>query len=393
MRVLLAVARSMGAPCLVDVESAHVDGCLYIGSVSIDFVRALVDGEAHVSVPASLNVGSIDQLHPDQWNGTAELANNARTLMDLYTALGCTPTWTCAPYLLRDRPRFGAHVAWGESNAIVFANSVLGARTQRYGDFVDIAAAIAGRAPFAGLHTDEGRFGQVLIDVSALPEAVRQRESFFAVLGHLVGQWCGSRIPVIVGIDEANEDQLKAFGAATASTGAVALFHVVGVTPEAPTITDAFGGRDPEESIRVTVEHLRRGWAELSTRRGGALGAVCIGTPHFSIAEFHQLADMLGNRRIHLRTPLYVNAGRWVYETIAEQGIARILDAAGVKIVTDTCTYNTPILGDVNGLVMTNSAKWAWYAPRNIGVDVLFADLSSCVESAVEGKVTAHAGF
>jgi predicted aconitase len=127
MRVLVAVARSMGASNLVDIESAHVDGCLYIGPVSIDFVRALVDGDARVSVPTSLNVGSIDRLHPDRWHGSTELANNARTLMDLYTALGCRPTWTCAPYLLRDRPRFGAHIAWGESNAIVFANSVLGA--------------------------------------------------------------------------------------------------------------------------------------------------------------------------------------------------------------------------------------------------------------------------
>jgi predicted aconitase len=393
MRVLVAVARSMAARSLVDIESAHVDGCLYIGPVSIEFVRALVDGEAQVRVPTSLNVGSIDQLHPEHWNGSADLATNARTLMDHYTALGCKPTWTCAPYLLRERPRFGAHIAWGESNAIVFANSVLGARTQRYGDFVDIAAAIVGRAPLAGLHTDEGRYGQVLIDVTGLSADVVERESFFAVLGHLVGQWCGSRIPVVDGIGSATEDQLKAFGAATASTGAVALFHVVGITPEAEILADAFGGQPPQEVVRVTVDDLRRGWEELSTRRDGALGAVCIGTPHFSIAEFHQLAELLEGRRVHPSTPLYVNAGRWVYHTIIEQGIASSLDAAGVRIVTDTCTYNTPILGKIDGLVMTNSAKWAWYAPRNIGVDVLFADLQACVESAVVGKVAAHAGY
>lgn len=393
MRVLLAVARSMDAPRLVDIESAHVDGCLYVGPVSIDYVRALVDGDARVSVPTSLNVGSIDQLHPDRWNGSAELATNARTLMDLYTSLGCRPTWTCAPYLLAERPRFGAHVAWGESNAIVFANSVLGARTQRYGDFVDIAAAVVGRAPLAGLHTDDGRLGQVLIDVTGLPGEVIERDSFYAVLGHLVGQWCGSRIPVVDGIHSATEDQLKAFGAATASTGAVALFHIIGVTPEAPTTTRAFGGRPPKQTVRVSLDDLRRGWAELSTRREGTLGAVCIGTPHFSIAEFHRLADLLAGRQVHPRTPLYVNAGRWVYDTIARHGVAASLDAAGVRIVTDTCTYISPILGEMDGLVMTNSAKWAWYAPRNIGVDVLFADLEACVESAVQGRVADHAGF
>ncbi len=393
MRVVVAVARSMGAPSLVDIESAHVDGCLYIGPVSIDFVRSLSDGGARVSVPTSLNVGSIDRRHPDRWHGTTELADNARVLMDLYASLGATPTWTCAPYLLKDRPGFGAQIAWGESNAIVFANSVLGARTQRYGDFVDIAAAIVGRAPYAGLHTDEGRRGQVLIDVTELPASIRGRESFFAVLGHLVGQWCGSRIPVVVGIDNATEDQLKAFGAATASTGAVALFHVVGVTPEATTKAEAFGGLEPEEIISVEVDDMRRAWAELSTRQEGVLAAVCIGTPHFSIAEFHHLAAALAGRHINPRTPLYVNAGRWVYDTIADQGIAATLSAAGVRVVTDTCTYNTPILGELSGLVMTNSAKWAWYAPRNIGAEVLFADLDACIESAILGEVTAHAGY
>ena len=393
MRVLLAVARSMGAPRLVDVESAHVDGCLYVGPVSIDFASALARGGARVAVPTSLNVGSIDRSNPQRWHGSAELARNAGTLMDLYASLGASPTWTCAPYLLEGRPRRGAHVAWGESNAIVFANSVLGARTERYGDFVDIAAAIVGRAPLVGLHTDEGRRGQVLVDVRGLSAATIAREAFFAVLGHLVGQWCGSRIPVVEGIAVASEDQLKAFGAAAASTGSVALFHVVGVTPEAPTVGEAFGDCTPTTTIRVDVADLRRGWHELSTRREGALGAVCIGTPHFSIAEFHRLAELLAGRQVHVRTPLYVNAGRWVYDAIRSEGLASTIEAAGVRVVTDTCTYNTPILGPVDGLVMTNSAKWAWYAPRNVGVDVLFAGLDACVESAVQGRVIADAGF
>jgi predicted aconitase len=393
-RVVLAVATAMRAPKLIDIDGAHVDGCFYVGPVSIDFVRSLVEGGACVRVPTSLNVGSIDLQHPQNWSGTDEFADRARTLMGLYAELGCDPTWTCAPYLLANRPRKGSHVAWGESNAIVFANSVLGARTQRYGDFVDVAAAVLGRAPFAGLHTDEGRLGHVLIDVSGLPDDVLSRDSFFPVLGHLVGQWCGgARVPVVDGVPSANEDQLKAFGAACASTGAVALFHVVGVTPEAPTRAVAFGDRQPQKVVAVGLEDLRRAWAELCTRRDGTLAAVCIGTPHFSIAEFFTLADMLGGRGINPATPLYVNAGRWVYREIEESGVAATLQAAGVRVVTDTCTYNTSIMGTLDGLVMTNSAKWAWYAPKNIGVDVLFADLESCVESAVLGRVVDRGGF
>jgi predicted aconitase len=393
MRVMVAVATSMGASRLVDIEGAHVDGCLYVGPVSIDFARALVDGNAQVSVPTTLNVGSVDLLHPQNWSGTEELADNARTLMGLYGALGCQRTWTCAPYLLANRPRLGAHIAWGESNAIVFANSVLGARTQRYGDFVDISAAVVGRAPYAGLHTDEGRVGQVLIDVSGLAPDIVERDIFFPLLGHVVGQWCGSRIPVVSGLDRATEDQLKAFGAATASTGAVALFHIVGVTPEAPTADVAFGGRAPQEVHRVSTDDLRRAWSQLCTRQGGKLAAVCIGTPHFSPAEFTTLAEMLDGRQVNPATPLYVNSGRWVYREIENQGVAEKLENAGVRVVTDTCTYNTPILGDVEGLVMTNSAKWAWYAPQNIGVDVLFAELETCVESAVRGEIVDHGRF
>ncbi|MGF0313347.1 aconitase X [Rhodococcus sp. IEGM1428] len=393
MRVVTAVARSMGAPRLVDIESAHVDGCFYVGPVSIDYARVLVEGDARVRVPTTLNVGPIDQRHPERWSGTSQAATNARTVMGLYEKLGCQTTWTCAPYLLRDRPRFGSQIAWGESNAIVFANSVLGARTQRYGDFVDVAAAVTGRAPFAGLHTDEGRSGELLIDVTGLSPSVIEHEAFFPVLGHIAGQWCGGRIPVVVGVDAATEDDLKAFGAATASTGAVALFHVVGVTPEAETAEMAFQGRAPVETIRVGVEDLRRGWSELSTRNDGLLSAVCLGTPHFSIAEFHQLASLLDGRSIHPRTPLYVNAGRWVYDSIVAQGVGSRLEEAGVQVVTDACTYNTPILDKMEGLVMTNSAKWAWYAPRQIGAEVLFAGLSACVESAIEGRVVSHAGF
>lgn len=391
MRVVLGVAAAMGAPRLVDIESAHVDGCIYVGSVSTDFARALVDGGARVRVPTSLNIGSVDLLHPQNWNGPVDVADNARTLMSLYTALGCQPTWTCAPYLLTPRPRLGAQIAWGESNAIAFANSVLGARTQRYGDFVDISAAVVGRAPFAGLHTDEGRLGEVLIDVTGLPDAAFRRDSFFPLLGHVVGQWCGSRVPVVDGLTGATEDQLKAFGAAAASTGSVALYHIVGVTPEANTAAAAFGGRTPQVVHRVTVADLRRAWTELCTRRDGVLAAVCVGTPHFSLTEFHALAGLLAGRRVHPATPLYVNSGRWVYHELQTQGIAQTLEASGVRIVTDTCTYSSPILGKLTGLVMTNSAKWAWYAPQNIGVDVVFADLEACVESAVRGEVIADA--
>jgi len=387
MRVLLSVARSMGARRLVDIESAHVDGCIYIGPVSIDYVRRLVDGGAQVSVPTTLNVGAVDLLHPELWNGEQELADRGRELMDLYGALGCERTWTCAPYQLPQRPRLGSHVAWGESNAIVFANSVLGARTQRYGDFVDVAAAIVGRAPLAGLHLDSGRHADIVVDVSELPASVHTEEALFPLLGHVIGELCGSRIPAIVGIPTATEDQLKALGAASASSGAVALFHVVGVTPEAPTLDAALGANTSAPVATIGLGQLRDAFEQLCTRKDGELGAVCLGTPHYSIAQFEALRELLGGRRVHERTPLYINCGRFVFGEIERRGWLAEFHEQGVRIVTDTCTYNAPILGKLDGLVMTDSAKWAWYAPRNVGVEVLFASARSCVESAVKGTI------
>jgi predicted aconitase len=387
MRVVVRLAQAMGAASLTDVTSAHVDSCYYVGDAGIAYAQRLVAGGARVAVPTTLNVGSVDLLHPELNQGDSDLAAKGRELMRLYEEMGCTPTWTCAPYQLPHRPAFGDHVVWGESNAIVFANSVLGARTLRNGDFVDIACAIVGRAPLAGLYLDSGRAGQVLVGLGDVPPGWRTEDAFFPLLGLVVGRTCGSRIPVVEGVDVASEDQLKAFGAAAASAGAVALFHMVGVTPEAPTRTAALGGGLPQSEVTIGRADLEQAWRELCTGGDGRLGAVCVGTPQFSISEFASLVELIGDEKVWPGVKFYVNAGRHVFAEARAHGWVDRLRAAGVTIVVDTCTYNTPILGRVDGLVMTNSAKWAWYAPRNIGARVVFSDLRTCVRAAVEGRV------
>ena len=161
MQLVIAAGKAVGATELLDISGAHIDSCLYHGQASLDFAERLSAAGATVAVPATLNVSSLDLLHPDLYRGDPDTARRARALMDAYVAMGCRPTWTCAPYQLASRPTLGEQVAWGESNAIVFANSVLGARTNRYGDFLDISCAITGRAPATGLHTDEGRLATV----------------------------------------------------------------------------------------------------------------------------------------------------------------------------------------------------------------------------------------
>ena len=386
-RLLVRLAEMTGADRLVPVTAAHVDGCLYHGPVSVDFARRLVDGGGRVCVPTTLNVGSVDLLHPTLFRGDPAVGTAARELMRLYTALGCTPTWTCAPYQLARRPAFGEHLAWAESNAIVFANSVLGARTERYGDFTDVAAGLVGRVPYAGLHRDEGRHATVRFRLGGVPVRLAESDVLFAALGHLVGRQAGGEVPAIEGIAHATEDQLKAFGAAAASSGSVALFHVVGVTPEAPTLAAACGTRVPARVVDVGVSELAAAARALSSPGDERLGAVSVGTPHFSLAEFEQLVALFGGRHVSERIEFFVSTGRGVLAEVASRGWLDELSRAGVRVVTDTCTYVTPILAPRPGAVMTNSAKWAWYAPNNLGLHAVFGSLRECVESAVRGEV------
>jgi predicted aconitase len=391
MELLVAVGQAEEAPHLLDISAAHIDGGLYHGRAGLDFALALSEGGGRVVVPTTLNVSSLDLLHPELYRGDAETAVAARRLMDAYVAMGCAPSWTCAPYQLAARPAFGDQIAWGESNAIVFANSVLGARTARYGDFLDICCALTGRAPAVGLHTDEGRHATLQVDLE-VPEEMLDDDLVYPVLGHVLGQVAGNEVAVIVGLDErSTEDRLKALGAAAASSGAVAMFHVAGVTPEAPTLDEATGGKPPGRRMTLGVEELARGRASLNHGEGGPLGAVSVGTPHFSVGELAVLADLVAGRVTAV--PFWVNTARDILEQATEAGSIAVIEGFGATIVTDTCTYITPLMGDVRGVVMTNSAKWAFYAPGNLGVDVVFAGLESCVASAVSGEVEIGVGW
>jgi predicted aconitase len=393
MQLILAMAEVSGADRLIDIASAHIDGCLYHGQASLDFAERMASAGARVAVPTTLNVGMLDLIHPELYRGDPQTAAAGRRLMDLYVEMGCRPTFTCAPYQLPARPAFGEHVAWAESNAIVFANSVLGARTDRYGDFIDICAAVTGRVPDAGLHRTENRSAQVVFDLEGLPESLLADDGLYPVLGHLIGMESATLIPVIVGLPpDASEDDLKALGAAAASSGSVALFHAVGVTPEAPTLEAALQGGTPVREVAITAPALGRIRASLSTTAGERLSAVSVGTPHFSVNEFARLTPLLDGLVLAPGVEFFVSTSRHVLDEVRNRGWLPAYERAGVEIVVDTCTYITPILRAGDGMVMTNSAKWAYYAPGNIGVGVAFGSLAECVRSAAAGKVLRDPG-
>jgi len=394
MRILVTMAGVYGARQLLDITSAHIDGCLYHGLSGLDFARRLLDGGARVAVPTTLNVGAIDLLHPEHFHGSAELAQRSRQLMEMYENMGCRPIWTCAPYQTGQRPEFGSQIAWAESNAIVFANSVLGARTNRYGDFLDICAAITGRAPAVGLHLAENRRGQILFRLKEIPDRLLQEDVFFPVLGYFIGARTGSQIPVIEGLPaEASEDQLKALGATAATSGAVALFHAIGVTPEAATHADAFQGHRPGRIIDVTIAQLRETVAHLATAPDGQIDVVALGSPHYSLREFAALLPVLDRYPPHPRIEFIVCTNRLVMEALAEKGWLPQLKAAGVMVVVDTCVVVAPVVRARQGVLMTNSGKFAHYAPGNIGLQVVFGSLEECVRSGNLGRVWRDGGL
>lgn len=386
MRIVAEAARLLGAKRLIPIASAHIDGALYHGDSGTLFAERLVEGGARVGVRSTLNVGALDLTGCSKVRLEQPRRDMAARMMRAYRDLGCEPSWTCAPYQAGHRPAFGSDVAWGESNAVVFCNSVLGARTNRYGDFLDIACAIAGRAPDTGLHRPENRIATVVFDVGGLAPSFLASEIAWPILGNLYGREIGEAVGVVSGVAaHPGEDALKAFGAAAASSGAVGLFHIAGVTPEASTIEAATGGA-PVATIRVTPEMAQDARRLLSTATAGdGIDAVAIGSPHLSPYEFTELERLIAGRR--LAVPFYACTGRHALAGLEAGGARKALEAAGVTIVADTCVVVTPILAEkTGGVLMTNSGKFAHYAPGNTGYAVLYASLADCVESAVAGR-------
>ena len=387
MELVLQAARIMGAERLVPVSYAHIDACFYNGQAHVDFAQYMLDHGATFAVPSWSNNGVVSLTHPELYEGNPdqEMVQGARKLMALYAALGCKPSWTCAPYQLPKGPTFGDHIVVGESNAVTFFNSVRGARTNKYGDYLDVACALVGKAPFAGLHTDEGRQAELLFDCSGLAEDWKREDVFYHLLGHHVGRAAGRRIPVVTGLSlSASEDNLKALSSAVAASGGVELWHGVGVTPEAPTLDQVFSN-GPRHA--VSVDDLRAARDMLSSGRDGPLDLVALGTPHFSVAEFADVMTLLNGRKAKKGLPFIITTSRFVRDYISTKGWLAELEKSGVTVVGDICSYYAPGIAQAKGRAMTNAAKWAYYAPGMLPVEVCFGSLRECVESAVCGEV------
>jgi len=383
MQIVLRMAEMQGAHQLVDIAQAHIDGCIYTGPASLRFAEQLVHWGAKVRVPTTLNSISVDQRRWRELGIDPLLGEPASALGDAYMAMGAQLSFTCAPYLLDTAPKAGEQIVWAESNAVVYANGVLGARTLKYPDYLDICIALTGRAPLIGCHLEAPRKARLRVE---LPELGELDDAFYPLLGYHIGALAGSRIPLVFGLEQYQPDldDLKAFGAAFATTSAAPLFHIAGVTPEALDPAQALeaGVPIPVETIRLA--DLLGSWRELNSARDNRVEVVSLGNPHFSLSEFARLARLCRGRHKHPEVVLAITCGRAVLEQARDAGHIGVIEAFGATLVTDTCwcMLGEPVIPPAATTLMTNSGKYAHYAPGLVGRKVHFASLAECVDAA-----------
>ena len=387
MRILARMAPMYGADRFIEVTKAHIDGIVYEGTAGLAFAEKLADLGGHVRVPTSLNVMSMDRTNWRQLGQDEQFATDARRLGFAYVRMGAVPTFTCAPYQTEAAPVFGEQIAWSESNAVAYANSVIGARSNRYGDYLDISCALTGRVPASGLHLTEHRKGTHWFRLHGVSESLQRRDDFYPVLGYLLGQSITNGVPVVEGLTVTpSSDQLKSLAAAAASSGAIALFHIVGVTPEADDLEVAFQGKPDVDPVLVTPDVLRSIRRTLTTSETDSVDVVAFGSPHASLRECNELAELMRGRHAQDGIQVYVTTSRAIKEILARTGVLETLEAFGTSVVADTCIAVAPLVRPGAKVLMTNSGKYAHYGPGIIGVESIFGSTAECVEAAVTGR-------
>jgi len=386
--ILTKLGEAYGAEDMVKIASAHIVGSSYqiAGEAGIEIYGQLVAQGARVTVRTTCDPGSIDFSRWREFRTPAGYAERQIKIAQLLGQMGVVPTWTCTPYTTFNVPRFGEHIGWSESSAVVFANSVIGARTNRLAAYVDVCAALVGRVPRFGLHLPEHRRGEVLFELS--PDlAANFEDHFFPVLGYLVGQKTGDRIPVIRGVPHATFDQLKAFGAAAAASGSVALYHMVGITPEARTAEEAFGAQSPAERIAVDRRQIALTMEQMSTGQSGPVDVVGIGCPHASLDQFARYAALLQGKQVRTGVELWVCANSTVEAMARAMGYVADIERAGAKLMVGTCHNDCPLEPWAFRHLVTDSGKFAYYTPTTVGSACTFASTEACIQAAVTGQV------
>lgn len=380
MEIITTLAAAQGAPSLTDVSRVHIDGCIYASPAFLTFARAMADKGGRVRVPTTMNAISVDHANWRAQGVSEAFGLPASQLADAYVEMGARPSFTCAPYLLEDKPSAGEDIAWAESNAVIYANTVLGARTVKHADFMDLCIALTGRAARSGVYLDQNRAPRRIIDID-VPEGID--DAFWPMLGWIVGQVAPDRIPLLRGLEglHPSDDDLKALCAAYGTTSASPMMHIKGITPEA----DMHPAPEADHA-RITVQDFAQAWQGFN-QGADKVDLVALGSPHFSAAESAVFADLMEGHHVHPDVATIITLGRGTLTTITANGVKARLEAAGVTIVPDICwcSISEPVFPPSAEVLMTNSGKYAHYAPGLSNRAVRFGSLAQCAQTAQTG--------
>lgn len=383
MEITCIMAAQQGATELCDITRGHIDGCIYASPANLRFAVAMRDMGARVRVPTTMNAISVEHARWQAQGTPPSFGGPAAALADAYVAMGARPTFTCAPYLLDNPPVQDELIGWSESNAVIYANTALGARTVKHPDFLDLFIAMTGRAPLSGVYLDEPRRPARVIAVEA-PET--PDDAFWPMLGWLIGDRAPDRIPLVTGVEglKPSPDDLKALCAAFGSTSGAPMLHLAGITPEAdlPPVAGA-------DHAMITLQDMRALWAQFNAAPA-QVDLVAIGSPHASAPECRAFASHMGGRKVANGVQAIVTIGAHVAAQLDADGTTAALHAAGVKVLRDLCwcSISEPVLPPGAKVILTNSGKYAHYGPGLTGRRMRFGSLKACADSAVTGRAT-----
>ena len=380
MQILTAIGDINNATQMIKIRSSHISGSSYkeAGDAGIKLLEIL--SASSVKVPTTLSSIGIDI---DQWKEMKipqYYASKQFKMIDLYSKMGIIVTCTCTPYLSGNVPRFGEHLAWTPSESIVAANSQFGAMTNRESDISALVAAICGRTPEYGYHLKENRIGEILIKVDSDLKDI----SDYGAVGYYVGKLVGTKNPVFEGLPKfLNLQQLKFLGASLATSGAVALYHILGVTPEALKMDVR---RGIEEKISVGKSAIKETYELLCSSKEEKVDIISIGCPHCSIEEIRYIAALLQNKKINKAVFLWICTSPAVKAIADRMGLTAIIQKAGGRLLSGVCPHMMPNEIYESKIVATNSAKAAHLVPKLCGAYVHFGNIRRCIDAAISGR-------
>lgn len=352
LKLLVTLGDVFGAESLTEVKSTHISGVSYmnLGDAGLSFLLEQADTHAHTRVRSTLNPAGMDL---ERWKELAvpeSFAQKQLQVISAFERMGVETTCTCTPYLVGNKPEIGEQIAWAESSAIAYSNSILGARTNRETGPTTLASAVTGLTPLYGYRITENRKPTGIVEV----ETPVTSDLEFSVLGYVVGAQMQNGVPYIRGLSVASQENLKALGAAAATSGGIALYHIENVTPESRSFAQ---GLKDLETLKIGRNLLNQAVSKLSADVRKPI--ICLGCPHCSFAEMQQVADILAGGRLKKR--LWVFTSRGVYAEAERQGLVDLIEHSGGKVFTDTCMVVAPVEDMGVEEISTNSCKAAQY--------------------------------